>query len=334
MRTIPQRLLSILQLTRMALVFTALADGFTALLFYWTACHQAPWYDIDPRQILAVAMISVGLYGFGMSFNDIIDRRRDAKLAADRPLPSGRIGIVPAHIISVLLLLVALGGGFWLMQLRPAGWISLLLTIFTALLIIFYDLTGKYLVWPGILALGLVRFFHATITAPTLGWSLWQPLLLLNHVTLLSAIAYAWEDKRPRLTQRHWVHIVGGLVSVDAAIVALVWILRGSPLQHTSAYLFTTLGIGAALGAIGFLFVAMFIHWWFDHDRRLAGKNLMLYGLLWIIVYDAILATLIGGYTVGGLILLLLPIAWLSVHLMRIWSRALSLAQKPTFKRA
>ena len=31
-----------------------------------------------------------------------------------------------------------------------------------------HDLAGKYLVAPGLLSLGLIRFFHATVPAPQL----------------------------------------------------------------------------------------------------------------------------------------------------------------------
>src|SRR5881396_1247258 len=77
-----QRLLTLLQLTRMALVFTAIADGLCTVML---SAQQVA------RQVLASAGISVGLYGFGMSLNDIIDRRRDSQISPHRPLPSGRV---------------------------------------------------------------------------------------------------------------------------------------------------------------------------------------------------------------------------------------------------
>ena len=47
-------------------------------------------------------------------------------------------------------------------------------------------------------------------------WHSWHPLLLLNHVTILSTICYAWEQKRPSLTRIHWWAVLGGLALVDA----------------------------------------------------------------------------------------------------------------------
>ena len=92
LKGLSRRLLALLQLTRMALVFTAIADGYcTALL------RRNVFGDedvLDPRRMISIAAISVGLYGFGMSLNDIADRKRDLHIASHRPLPSGRVGLL------------------------------------------------------------------------------------------------------------------------------------------------------------------------------------------------------------------------------------------------
>src|SRR5450432_148506 len=107
MESISRRLLTLLQLTRMALVFTALADSGCALLL-WAAQRAeqggtSVWKQLDLNQCLIMAMTSIGLYGFGMSLNDIIDRRRDRQISPNRPLPSGRIGLPTAHVVCFLL---------------------------------------------------------------------------------------------------------------------------------------------------------------------------------------------------------------------------------------
>ena len=187
----------------MALVFTAIADSACSLLLLAQARLEPGERLRDvlgmPR-VLAAAVVSIGLYGFGMSLNDIIDRRRDTQIAAYRPLPSGRIGILTAQVICVLLGVSAVLAGGYLARTsgsREAHMMTMLLLVWTGLLITFYDFAGKYLVAPGLLTLGLIRFFHATIAAPQLPL-LWHPLLLLNHVTILSAVAYQWEQKRQR----------------------------------------------------------------------------------------------------------------------------------------
>src|SRR3954447_17427603 len=211
------RVLPLLQLTRMALVFTAIADSSCALFLQCEAEGVSP----APLRLISAVLISVGLYGFGMALNDIIDRRRDALIAGHRPLPSGRVSVTTAHLIAASLALTAFAAAAAYSNLSPAGYRTLILVAFTSLLITFYDFAGKYLVAPGLLTLGLIRFFHAVIPAPQLPL-LWHPLLLLNHVTILSTIAYDWEEKRPPLTRVHWWAVLGGLALVDVVSITLV----------------------------------------------------------------------------------------------------------------
>ena len=134
------RLFPVLQLTRMALVFTAIADSACAVLLLadWRRGSLAA---LSAVHVGLVALVSIGLYGFGMSLNDIIDRRRDTQLAAHRPLPSGRIGVGTAHWICAGLGLLALAAGA--AYSRAAGqWMSLALVVGTGLLIAFYDFAG------------------------------------------------------------------------------------------------------------------------------------------------------------------------------------------------
>jgi len=329
---IGRRLLPILQLTRMALVFTALADSGCALLLY--AQEQVPpggdltvWSAIQPRSAIALAFISVGLYGFGMSLNDITDRRRDMQIASYRPLPSGRIGVVTAHAVCGLLAVIAFVGAIVYSAGGPSGYLSLLIFGFTLTLIVFYDLAAKYLVAPGLLTLGLIRFFHAALPAPRMAVP-WQPLLLLNHITLVSTVAYHWEQKRPPLTKRHWWSVLGGLAAVDVLLIAaFAWRRKGL------AALSITPGLALpGVAVLGFVLLAI---WTRRRNRnaRQAGQTLMLRGLLWLIVYDA---AFVGGY-VGWMpavmMLLLLPIAYLSVQLMRWWNQFVAISQRPAFKR-
>lgn len=334
--TLSGRLLSLLQLTRMALVFTAIADSGCGLLLRVRASGHAGdtvLSALDWRQVLCIAAISVGLYGFGMSLNDIIDHRRDRQLAAHRPLPSGRVGMAGAHVVCILLAALALAAAIYYMLIVPRGWMSLILVIGTALLIGFYDFAGKYLVAPGLLTLGLIRFCHAAIPAPTTPL-IWHPLLLLNHITLLSAVAYRWEQKRPALTGWQWTLVLGGLGMIDLMVVGLAaWQRWRGGLTFDQA-LWITPGLWIpAIAAGGFVLLAAYIRLHSGRSRS-AGQQLMLYGLLWLIVYDAAFALGYIGWRSAGLILLLAPVAWLSVQLLRWWASIALLTRTPTFRRA
>jgi 4-hydroxybenzoate polyprenyltransferase len=344
-----QRLLTLFQLTRMALVFTAISNSMCEMLLFarWEVVRHGGHESMRPYlqhgRLFAMACCSIGLYGFGMSLNDIIDRRRDRLLAADRPLPSGRIGVGTAHFVCTGLALLALAGGWYVAHYHPADAgdfpTTFILLIWTGSLIAFYDFAGKYLVAPGLISLGLIRFFHAAIPAPQLP-NLWHPLLLLNHVTILSAVAYQWEHKRPPLTRVHWWAVLGGLGFVDLVCIALVWWRRQDRYNgsFTEALWITPALLLPLAAVIVFIVLALWIRKRLAAEgragERRAGQVVMLYGLLWLIVYDAAFAAGYVGILAGLLLLCLLPMAYLSVKTMRAWSRVLSLSQRPEFQRA
>jgi 4-hydroxybenzoate polyprenyltransferase len=281
-----------------------------------------------------MAAVSVGLYGFGMSLNDIIDRRRDAQISPHRPLPSGRVGLAAAHVVCAALLAAAVLGAAYFSLLSRGQWMSVVLVVWTAMLIAFYDLAGKYLVALGLLTLGLIRLFHALVPDPRVPL-LWHPLWLLNHVTLLSTVAYGWEEKRPPLTRRHWWAVLGGLAVVDFVLIGLVGARRGAVETGFAAALRVEPGLVLpVIASLVFVALAWRVRRKSPSSRE-AGQTVMLYGLLWLIVYDA---AFVAGYvrdwvaTLG--VLMLLPVAYLSVQLMRWWSKLVAVSQRPEFKRA
>jgi 4-hydroxybenzoate polyprenyltransferase len=338
MALLSRRLLPALQLTRMALVFTALADSGCALLL-WAANQARPlgqsiWKQLEIRQCISLAAVSVGLYGFGMSLNDIIDRRRDRQISPNRPLPSGRIGVTTAQIMCALLILMALWGGEVYSSVVQGSQLSLILVVITAALIAFYDFLAKYLVGPGLVALGLIRFFHATVAAPGLP-VFWHPLLLLNHVTIVSTLAYHWEKKRPALKPVHWWSIFTALFCIDWFVIGLIWWRRHErdpllPVREILSLQPQLLGPVAAVGV--FALVAIWIRKRNPNPRH-AGQTVMLAGLLWLIVYDALFAAGFANLSAGIAILIFLPMAYCSVLAMRAWNRVILLSQRPEFKR-
>ena len=326
---VSQQLLTLLQLTRMALVFTAVSDGLASLALR-SAVGDARGGRVDSWLVAATLCVSIGLYGFGMSLNDIIDRRRDLQLARGRPLPSGRIGLGTAVVVASLLLALAAFGGTIFYRHAAAGTASLILVALTAGLICAYDFAGKYLVWLGLLLLGLIRFFHAEVMAPQLP-VVWHPLFLLNHVVVISATAYRWEAKRPPLTRLQAWLLGGGLVLLDVGLVTVLFYRRGHGFAESLRV--TPALIGPVLAAIAFAVFGGYIkrH---ANDRRAAGRALILYGLLWLIVYDALFVMGYVDLWLGAALLLLWPVAYLAVRTMRVWASVTDLARKPEYIRA
>jgi len=212
--------------------------------------------------------------------------------------------------------------------------------IWTGLLITFYDVAGKYLVWPGLISLGLIRFFHAAIVAPDLP-VLWHPLLLLNHVAILSTVAYKWEQKRPALTSGQRWSVLGMLALIDAVLILFCAMYRKQSIP-------IGWGLLIPLGAVVMFFVVTHLIRVRYANRREAGQTLMLYGLLWLIVYDAAFVAGSGDFKLGdsvswadphrwitaAILLALLPVAYLSVQVMRWWSKLMTASQRPEYKRA
>jgi 4-hydroxybenzoate polyprenyltransferase len=330
-----RRLLTVLQLTRMALVFTAISDVLCGLLLrlrFDPAFAQQVHYG----HAILLVLISMGLYGFGMSLNDIIDRRRDRQLASHRPLPSGRIGVATAHAVCLLLAVLALVGGFVFWRITPQGHLSFVVLAWCVLLIAFYDLVGKYLVAAGLLSLGLIRFFNASIAQPTLLVP-WHPLVLFNHVAILSAVCYVLEQKRPVLNRRHVGVLALGLTLVNAAVIVPLWMRRSGgewSLEALQQALNVHVGLIYPLAAVaGFVIAALLLRRRVK-EPRLAGQQMMLLGLLWLIVYDAsFVFGYVGAYQ-AAIVFAMLPAAYLSVQLMRWWGNLLFLSQKPQYQRA
>lgn len=330
-----QRLLTLLQLTRMALVVTAVADMLAAYLLRTAANGE----QVEPGRLVLLALVSIGLYGFGMSLNDIVDQRRDAVAASDRPLPSGRIGVRFAHVVCVLLGWLALLAGVFAVDGEPTRRASLVALVATFALIAFYDVAGKYLVAVGLLALGLIRGCHVLIAAPDAP-VLWHPLLLLNHVALLSLAAYALEQKRPTLTRVHALAVAAGLAVVNGgAVFGAMWSERAARAAIDAGWRWpdrlavTPALVAPAAAAVGF-WVAAGMVLRIGGEPRSRGKQLMLLGLLWLIVYDAAFVAGHVGPAAGLALLALLPIGWGSVRVMRAWARVAALAQRPAYLRA
>ena len=185
------------------------------------------------RDLALLAATSACVYVAGMIANDVADRRIDATIHPDRPLPSGRISPITAIAVALLAAAgaVALGGG-------PIG---SRLTVGVALLAaLLYDAGIKRSLVGGALAMGLVRAANAAVAVVPLvesggtpAWALAGPALLGLYsagITVLSTAEGRPHRAPPRLLFARiaaFVAFVGaGVLSVGAAdgmTVGAVW---------------------------------------------------------------------------------------------------------------
>lgn len=301
--TMTSRVRPAAELMRLPLALTAISNTQAGyLLFSSVGAGVWTW----PLAAVLGGM-SLGLYGFGMVSNDIVDLRRDRYLAPHRPLPSGRIGLLAAHLLAGILLLVGLGCGLTFAVMQRGTISAMFFLAWTVLLIVFYNIAGKFVGAVGIVTLGLIRFFHASVAQPHLG-VVWHPLLLMDHVILVTALCYVLEGKRPRLSISHRGTIVVSLLALNiffvSGILLATWLrldeggdlLRAMGLTQSLMPPLVAAGVFAVLAFALVLPLrtptSLTLRQQMERRRR-TGRRLMVLGLLWLVIYDA---TFIFGF--------------------------------------
>ena len=150
--------------------------------------YPNPWY---------LALFFAGAFlmrGAGCTYNDIVDKEYDARVArtAARPLPSGQVSVAKAQIFLVLLLIA----GFLI--LLQFNLFTIVLGVSSLILVAIYPFMKRLTDWPQIV-LGLAFKWGAL-----LGWSAVQGSLALPSLALYAGCVlwtigydtiYAHQDK-------------------------------------------------------------------------------------------------------------------------------------------
>jgi 4-hydroxybenzoate polyprenyltransferase len=324
------RLLALLQLTRAALAFTAIADAWTVLLL--RSANEPPPQNLGLIivEMLVIAVASFGLYAFGMALNDLLDARRDRVFAPRRPIPSGRIQPRWAVVTALTLLMGALAASAFLtllhlwnveaMHLKDIVPWSFIFALATAGLIVFYDATSKFLGGIGLVTLGAIRALHCLIGQPRTPL-LFLSMILLTHVIVVSAVAYKLENKRPRLHARDWIAIILG-IAVGNGLALWYMMVRGALTAENLRIL-----IGPGIALVVYTIWAVAIMSLKRLSARQKGERLMLMGLFWLFVYDASMLLSNGQYLASLAITLLLLCAIASFFGIRLLSRGMGSAK-------
>lgn len=139
------RLLPYLRLVRVGTLFSPAADVVAS-----AAVLGAAW-SVDT---IAAVAASVCLYAAGMVWNDIADRRADAIVRPERPLPSRAISLATAVALGTALL----AGGLWLSPCRSHHGLI-------AALVLLYDFGSKRVLWLGALNMGGLRALNLATAA-------------------------------------------------------------------------------------------------------------------------------------------------------------------------
>lgn len=301
MTRLAARLLPAFQLTRLSLVFGAVADAWFVILYTRgdARYNHVPAYTMPLVVDLTIAAIlSIGLFAFAGTLNDLLDQRHDAAFSPDRPLPSGRIRAGQAVVIAIGSLLAAIAAAI------PFGNLALVFAVLAATGILFYDAVGKHLPAIGITIAGLVHVAHMMV--PNYDMIFTPPVwLIFTHVMVIAAIVHRLEDKRPRLKGR-------GLV---AAVVAwAIWsvVILGLGIGRGREAGFEPFGIGidTAIWPLAAVTGFAIISW--RKVRTVGGplgsERLRRYGAMWHAIYGAAWFAGLGRWTeataMGGVALL------------------------------
>lgn len=204
------QLITYLRLCRLPTVFTALADIVAGFLLVHVALQPT-------GEFLLLLAASAGLYLSGMVFNDIFDRRQDARERPERPIPSGAVSLRG----SIVFGLVLMGAGIGCAALASSN--SLIIALILAGCILAYDGVMKRTP-AGPLFMGACRCFNILLGASSAGirfgavWQmpqLWVALCMGIYITGVTWFA------RQEAVQNRRGPLIGGLVTINLGLIGL-----------------------------------------------------------------------------------------------------------------
>lgn len=205
MTSLIARLSPLLHLTRITAAFAVTGNIWFVIL--WTRSVDAEREALAATTGISTAstplalallgglFIALGFYAFAMVANDLLDYRRDRTLHPDRPLPAGRMSLDAARGLTASTLLLAICGAALL------GNRSVLLAIITAVAIMLYNASAKFLPSVGLVLLGLIYAAHMLIANPELLF-LWPVWLAMTHTLAVGAFTHHLAGRRPVLNRR------------------------------------------------------------------------------------------------------------------------------------
>ena len=295
--TFATRVYASLELMRPANVVTAFADILAgAAIAVGVLNISAPDSVVYPfnTDLVFLLLSTFGLYGGGIVFNDVFDADLDAIERPERAIPSGRISKMAASILGLALFIIGVFSA-WLVD-EVAGFIAFTV----ALAALLYDYKAKHHPVFGPLVMGGCRAGNLMLGVaimPAALWSAWAiaflPVLYIGSITLIS---------------RGEVHGGSSVTSYLAtmAVSVVVAVLFGLSLiesyQMSTAAPFAILFGGMVLPAFASA-----------GSDPVPGKikKAVKRGVISLIILNSAIAGGFAGYSIGLLVLALLPFSFL-----------------------
>ena len=294
------RLLGTAQLTRLAMAFGAIGDVWFTVLF--TRASGGYSYlkvsDMSLTVALAVAaLVTMCLFTFGASLNDLLDVRHDREFAPEKPLPAGYVAPSTVGIVIAVTLITALLGAL------VFGTGSLTLTLIVAAAILFYNVVGKFVPALGVITVGVITALHMLI--PNYEMTFTLPIwLTMTHSIVITLTIYMLVRKRPYLSRRSYIVIAAGYVAWSAIILVAGWHQGPEPGWWPKDA--SSLGvIWPLLAILGFILTIRIKTR--KADNRSAAEKLARYGAMWQSLYAGSWLLAVGMYK-GAILLFALAL--------------------------
>ncbi|MEH1818157.1 MAG: UbiA-like protein EboC [Nostoc sp.] len=286
-----------LELMRPANIVTAWADilvGFAAsgsgVIFAKLINGEASFAVLTPLGWLL--LVTTGLYGGGIVFNDVFDAELDAKERPNRAIPSGRVSRQNAALLGSILFAIGIIAAFQVSLLSAA------IAIFITLSCLLYNSLAKHHPFFGPLNMGLCRGSNLLLgvsAVPEIVGERWYLALIpVLYIAAITAISQGEVHGGKKIT--------GVLALLLIAIVLTAVLALGLLGEYTAI---------AALPFAVFLAIRILPNFLKAAREPIAEniRNAVKIGVLSLIVLDATVASGFAGFYYGLLVLILLPIS-------------------------
>lgn len=281
-----------LELMRPANIVTAFAD---ILAGFGVAGGMIAFQEslvASPEGIGWLLLSTFGLYGGGVVFNDYFDAELDADERPERPIPSGRVSKTEVGLLGSILLLI---GIVTALQVNIYSLSLAILIIAGALL---YDSWAKHSILWGPLLMGLCRGWNlllgcSIVPVTLLGY--WY--LALIPIAYIASITLISQGEVHGGTQKSGFGALGLVILVTIGLLSL-GLLSAYDLMVTLPFII----IFAAVVIPPFLKAAI-------NPNQDFIKQAVKRGVLSLILLNSAIAAGFGGFILGLIVALLLPLS-------------------------
>jgi 4-hydroxybenzoate polyprenyltransferase len=171
---------------RPANIITAVADILAGVAISGFLGSEVSSYLDHLLPVICMCLATIGLYGGGVVFNDIMDAELDKRERPERPIPSGVISITEAIVLGSYLLLVGILAAFTVS--RITGYFALGIAVSSLV----YDKWGKHFSWGPVnmgLCRGLNLLMGISIVVSALNKYWWIGLIPVIYIAAVTAIS-------------------------------------------------------------------------------------------------------------------------------------------------